>query len=170
MSMRVLFPTFLCLLLTVSATTYVQAEDRIWLTAEPSQGLPGCEDFDDLLDVPGVPAGILAAGRFGREVFAAKDCLDKDNVPLACKHWQRSLGILDKVGPPLDETRGDIVKLMEEHDCDTSAEAPAPTTNPAPETSPGAESTPDADATPDAESSPDTEVSPDADPTPETED
>ncbi len=50
----------------------------------------------------------------GREVIAAKDCIDKNNVPMACKHWRGLLAIVDKMGPPLDENRGDIEQLMQE--------------------------------------------------------
>jgi hypothetical protein len=106
------------------------ARDGVRLVAEPSSGMPTCEEFFDKWEVPGAPSGILAMAGFGREVFAAKDCIDKGNVPMACKHWQGLLVVIDKMGPPLDENRGDIVTLMDEHDCDANVPVPQPDPEP----------------------------------------
>jgi len=144
-------------LAALPATTPAPAKDRIILAGEPSKGLPTCEEFYDKWDVPGAPSGILAMAGLGREVIAAKDCIDKNNVPMACKHWQGLLAIVDKMGPPLDETRGDIEQLMQQHKC---AEAPAPASNPAP--APDSQAGPDTDSVPDHDPGSDTETSPDA--------
>ncbi len=114
----------------ISPSAY--SEERIILVGEPSPGLPTCEEFFDKWEAPGAPSGILAMAGFGREVFAAKDCIDKGNVPMACKHWQGLLVVIDKTGPPLDENRGDIVTLLDEHDCDANAPAPEPEPEPEP--------------------------------------
>jgi hypothetical protein len=37
----------------------------------------------------------------------AKDCIDKNNVPMACKHWQGLLVVIDKVGSALSQSRVD---------------------------------------------------------------
>jgi len=142
-------------LAALPAATPVHAEGRILLAGEPSKGLPTCEEFYDKWDVPGAPSGILAMAGLGREVIAAKDCVDKNNVPMACKHWQGLLDIVDKMGPPLDENRGDIEQLMREHKC---AEAPAPASSPAP--APDSQASPDTDSVPDSESDSDSETDP----------
>jgi len=129
-------------LAALPATTPVHAEGRILLATEPSPGLPTCEEFYDKWDVPGAPSGILAMAGLGREVIAAKDCIDKNNVPMACKHWQGLLAIVDKMGPPLDETRDDIEQLMREHEC---AEGTDPASNPGPDTVPDSQAGPDTD-------------------------
>jgi hypothetical protein len=62
------------------------SDERVWLVGEPSPGMPMCDEFYDKWDAPGAPPGLLAMAGYSREVFAAKDCLDKNNVPMACKH------------------------------------------------------------------------------------
>jgi len=121
------------------------AEERFWLVTEPSEGMPTCEEFFDKWEVQGAPAGLMAMSGYAREVFAAKKCVDKDDVATACRHWQGLLVVMDKVGPPLSESRGDIENLMREHKCETPAE-PGP--NPATQTGPGTQPTPDAQPTP----------------------
>ena len=74
------------------------ADGRIWLVGDPSPGMPPCEEFYDKWDAPGAPSGLLAMAGFSREVFAAKACLDKNDIPMACKHWQGLLAIVDKIG------------------------------------------------------------------------
>ena len=106
----------------------VASEDRVTLVEEPSPGLPTCEEFYEEWNAPGAPPGILAMAGLGREAIAAKDCIDKNNVPMACKHWRGLLAVVDKMGPPLDENRGDIEQLMQEHGC---ADVPAGTSDPA---------------------------------------
>ncbi len=113
----------------------VASEDRVTLVEEPSPGLPTCEEFYEEWNAPGAPPGILAMAGLGREAIAAKDCIDKNNVPMACKHWRGLLAVVDKMGPPLDENRGDIEQLMQEHGC---ADVPAGTSDPA--LDPGSES------------------------------
>jgi hypothetical protein len=133
----------------------VASEDRIVLAAEPSPGLPTCEEFYDKWDVPGAPSGILAMAGLGREVIAAKDCIDKNNVPIACKHWQGLLDIVDKMGPPLDENRGEIEQLMQEHRC---AEVPAGNSDPALDSGSESQSSSDSGSGLDSES----EISPES--------
>jgi hypothetical protein len=118
---------------TLSPVSLAHSEGRLLLVAEPTPGMPNCEEFYDKWDVPGAPAGILAMAGFAREVVAAKDCVDKDKVPMACKHWQGLLSIIDKTGPPLDERRGDIEELMRQHKCETApASQSAPDSEPTP--------------------------------------
>lgn len=107
-------------LATLSTVSLAKSEGRIWLVAEPTPGPPSCEEFFDKWDVPGAPAGILAIAGLGREVVAAKDCIDKNNVPKACEHWSKLLVVLGKVGPPIDESRGDIEELMRQHKCESA--------------------------------------------------
>ena len=126
------------------------AEGRLWLVVEPSEGVPTCQEFYDKWEVAGAPGAMMAMFGLGREVMAAKDCLDKDNVAMACKHWQGLLAVMDKMGPPLDESRGDLEKLMSEHKCEVATDAGA---NPAPETAPGSEPAADAEASPAAPAS-----------------
>jgi hypothetical protein len=95
-----------CAPLLPCSSTVSQADSggRIWLVAEPSQGMPPCEEFYDKWDAPGAPPGLLAMAGYSREIFAAKACLDKNDVPMACKHWQGLLAVIDKMGPPLSES------------------------------------------------------------------
>ena len=120
-------------LAALSTLPLAHAGGRIWLVGEPSPGLPACEEFFDKWEVPGAPPGLLAMAGFSREVFAAKACLDKSNVPMACKHWQGLLVIIDKFRLPISESRGDIEKLMREHKCEANAEP-----NSGPQSKPGA--------------------------------
>jgi hypothetical protein len=100
--------------------------------------MPACEEFYDKWEVPGAPPAMMAMFGLGREVIAAKNGLDKGDVATACKHWQGLLAVMDKIGPPLDESRGDVEALMSEHKCETAAGpadsapegAPAPTSEP----------------------------------------
>jgi hypothetical protein len=136
-----------CFLATLSSVSLAHADGRIWRVVEPSQGMPSCEEFYDKWEVPGAPPAMMAMFGLGREVIAAKSCLDKGDVATACKHWQGLLAVMDKIGPPLDESRGDVEALMTEHKCETasgpaadsaseSAPASAPTSEPAPDSEP----------------------------------
>jgi hypothetical protein len=93
-------------------------DGRIWLVGEPSEGMPPCEEFFDKWEVEGAPSPMMAMFGLGREVFAANDCVTKGDVAAACKHWQGLLAVMDKMGPPLSESRGDIEGLMQQHDCE----------------------------------------------------
>ena len=50
---------------------------------------------------------------------AAQDCVAQNKIDLACKHWQAIVVNLDKVGPPLNESRGDVVTLMQQNKCES---------------------------------------------------
>ena len=106
------------------------SEGRIWRIGEPSPGVPACDEFFDKWEVPGAPPGLLAMAGLGRELMAANDCIAKNDVPKACEHWTKLLAVMDKMGPPLDETRGDVEKLVAENKC--QAKTPPPESNPAP--------------------------------------
>ena len=54
----------------------------------------------------------------GREVAAAQDCVTQNKIDLACKHWQAIVVNLDKLGPPLNESRGDVVAMMQQNKCE----------------------------------------------------
>jgi hypothetical protein len=66
-----------------------------------------------------VVVGFVVLGSYlvGREAAAAKDCIDKGEVATACKHWQGLLVEIEKVGPPVSESRGDIKELMRQNQC-----------------------------------------------------
>src|SRR5262245_10236569 len=101
----------------VSTASPADANGRLWLVGEPSPTMPTCEEFYDKWEVPGAPSAMMAMFGLGREVFAAKSCLEKGDVATACKHWQGLLAVMDKMGAPLDESRGDVEALMAEHKC-----------------------------------------------------
>lgn len=150
---------WIVLVLSLAASTTIapaHADVRLWLVAEPLKGMPPCEEFYDKWEVPGAPPAMMAMVGLGREVFAAKACLDKGDVATACKHWQGLLAVMDKIGPPLDESRGDVEALMAEHKCETAA---ASEPGAAPTSTPGSEQTP-------AESAPASKPAPDAEATP----
>lgn len=139
------------------AAPLAHAEGRIWLVGEPSPGVPACDEFYDKWEAPGMPASTMAMFGLAREVAAANDCIDKGNVPMACKHWQGLLAVMDKMGPPLDESRGDVEKLMHEHNCEA---VPALDSKSSPKSTPSSESAP-------VKSAPATGPSPAPDPNPE---
>lgn len=85
--------------------------------AEPSAGIPGCDEFYDKWEVPGAPTGLLAMAGLGREVMAANDCIKKNNIPKACEHWSKLLKVAGKLGPPLSDSTDEIEALMTEHKC-----------------------------------------------------
>ena len=103
----------------VASLSPAQSGNRIWLVEEPSKGTPSCEEFFDKWDVPGAPAGMLVMAGIGREVAAAQDCVTQNKIDLACKHWQAIVVNLDKVGPPLNESRGDVVTLIQQNKCES---------------------------------------------------
>jgi hypothetical protein len=145
-------------LATLITPTRGHADARLWRVVEPSQDMPTCEEFYDKWEVPGAPSAMTAMFGLGRGVFAAKSCLDKGDVTTACRHWQGLLAVMDKMGPPLDESRGDLEKLMSEHQC-----AAAPASNSATEAASSSEPVPDSQANPASESSDAAAGSPDAD-------
>ena len=60
----------------------------------------------------------------GREVAAANDCIKQNNLPVACNHWQGLVAVLNKIVPPLGDTKDNVEELMREAKCQASA-APA---------------------------------------------
>jgi len=147
MPVRLLIGSISCVLVTFAVIPLAHAEDGVRLipVTEPSPGTPPCEEFYDKWEMPGVPPVILAMGGLGREALAATDCMKKNNVAMACRHWQNILAVIDRVGPPLDESRGDVVTLMAEHDCAANASAieSDDQATPAPEEEPGIDDGPD---------------------------
>ena len=122
--MQTLALSLLSVLMTISATTLSSfSQGRIVLVADPSPGKPPCEEFFDKWDVPGASTGTVAMAGLGREVMAAQDCVKQNKIPIACEHWKKLLTVVDRIGPPLNESRGDIEELMRQHSC----------TNPAPD-------------------------------------
>jgi hypothetical protein len=115
------FPYWILLGLSFAAfSTVSHAEDgaQVWLVVEPSPGMPKCDEFFDEWETPGAPAGMMAMMGFSREVFAAKDCLTKNDIPMACKHWRGLLTVMEKVGSPLNERRGDVEEQVRYHKCE----------------------------------------------------
>ena len=80
--------------------------------AKLQQGTASCEEFFDDWELRGAPASLSAIAGLGREAAAAKDCIGKGDVAAACKHWQGLLVEIEKMGPPLSESRGDIEQLI----------------------------------------------------------
>ena len=91
--------------------------------AKLRQGIASCEEFFNEWEVRGAPASISAIAALGREAAAAKDCIDKGDVATACKHWQGLLVEIEKMGPPLSESRGDIEELMRQNRCEAERNA-----------------------------------------------
>jgi chromosome segregation ATPase len=95
-----------------------EATEREKQTAKLRQGIASCEEFFNEWEVRGAPASISASAALGREAAAAKDCIDKGDVATACKHWRGLLVEIEKMGPPLSESRGDIEELMRQNRCE----------------------------------------------------
>ena len=129
----------------LSAFPPALAQERLWRVTEPSEGMPSCEEFFDKWRVQGALSGLVAMSGFAREVFAAKKCIDKGDIATACRHWHGLLVVMDKVGPPLSESRGDVENLMREHKCESAAEAG---TTSATQKVPATQPTPDVPPTP----------------------
>jgi chromosome segregation ATPase len=91
--------------------------------AKLRQGIASSEEFFNEWEVRGAPASISAIAALGREAAAAKDCIDKGDVATACKHWQGLLVEIEKMGPPLSESRGDIEELMRQNRCEAEGNA-----------------------------------------------
>jgi len=125
--MRGLGRNLVCVLVAVSAINPIFAEPRLLPVAEEDEeqqqpGSPVCEEFFGRWEVPGMPPAMLAMAGIGRELIAAQDCIEKDNVPMACQHWSKVLEVTDKLGAPFDQDRGGIEELMAEHKCEPSAQ------------------------------------------------
>ena len=86
--------------------------------AKLRQGITTCEEFFNEWEVRGAPVSISAIAAVGREAAAAKDCIDKGDVVTACKHWQGLLVEIEKMGPPVSESRSDIEELMRQNRCE----------------------------------------------------
>ncbi len=93
----------------------------------PSQGMPTCDEFSDKWEPSELPQTMLAAMAFAQEKVAAKDCVEKQDIATACRHWAGMLGIIDKA-PALEYSRGDIQELITKNDC----AAKAPESDPGP--------------------------------------
>ena len=113
----------LCMGLTLSAIALDYAEGRVVLVRD-HQAPPSCEEFFDKWEVPGARAASLNIEGLEREVAAANDCIKQNNLPVACKHWQGLVAVLNKIVPPLGDTKDDVEELMREAKCQASA-APA---------------------------------------------
>jgi hypothetical protein len=105
--------------LLVAGLPAAQSEPSLLPAADGAD--PSCETFFDKWEEPGIPASMLAMLGLGYELAAAQDCVDKKDIPTACKHWSKVLEVADKVGPPLDENRAGLEKLMQEHECETTS-------------------------------------------------
>lgn len=81
-----------------------------------------CDDFFDQWEIPGVPSAMLAMGGIGREMMAAMDCVEKNDIAKACRHWHKIVEVTDKLGPPYNQDRAGIEALMREHKCAARAE------------------------------------------------
>jgi hypothetical protein len=60
---------------------------------------------------------MLAIGGIGREMMAAIDCVEKNDIAKACRHWSKIVEVTDKLGPPYNQGRVGIENLMREHNC-----------------------------------------------------
>jgi flagellar biosynthesis GTPase FlhF len=95
----------------------LEAAEHEKQNAKLRQGITSCEEFFNGWEVRGAPASIWAIAALGREAAAAKDCIDKGEVATACKHWQGLLVEIEKMGPPVSESGGDIKELMRLNRC-----------------------------------------------------
>jgi hypothetical protein len=95
----------------------VEAAEREKQIAKLRQGIASCEEFFNEWEVRGAPASISAIAALGREAAAAKDCIDKGELASACKHWRGLLVEIEKMGPPVSESRGEIKELMRQNRC-----------------------------------------------------
>jgi hypothetical protein len=95
----------------------VEATEREKQIAKLRQGIASCEEFFNEWEARGAPASISTIAALGREAAAAKDCIDKGEITMACKHWQGLLVEIEKMGPPVSESRGEIEELMRQNQC-----------------------------------------------------
>lgn len=93
----------------------VESENEI---TKLRQGIASCEEFFDEWENGGTPASISAIAALGREAAAAKDCIRKGKISTACRHWQGLLVEIDKIGPPVSESRSEIEQLMRQNRCE----------------------------------------------------
>jgi hypothetical protein len=107
-----------CLLLGTAFLLLTDSEPRLVSTAEAADIT--CGSFFDKWEEPGIPANLLAMLGLGHELAAAQDCLAKNDVATACKHWSTVLVVTDKVELPLEENRAGLEKMMQEHECETA--------------------------------------------------
>jgi len=114
----------LCALLAAAPDVY--GEEGV-STGDQEPGAPVCDEFYDKWEVPGLPAAMLAMAGIGRELIAAQDCIEKNNAPMACRHWSKVLEVTDNLGAPFNQDRGGIEQMMREQQCDPNAE---PATDP----------------------------------------
>jgi len=94
------------------------AAEREKQIAKLRQGMASCEEFVDEWEVRGAPVSISAIAALGREAAAAKDCIDRGDVETACKHWRGLLVEIEKLGPPISQSRSDIEELMRQNRCE----------------------------------------------------
>ena len=87
------------------------------------QGTASCEEFFNEWEIRAAPVSFSVIAALGREAAAAKDCIDKGNVSTACKHWQGLLVEIEKIGPPVSESRSEIEQLMRQNRCETEGDA-----------------------------------------------
>jgi hypothetical protein len=103
--------------ITQATATPSNAEGSSLLVVDQKVGPPSCGVFFDRWEIAGVPKGMTAKVGFGRELVAAADCVEKNNVSMACEHWRRLLVVADKMGPPLSGSRGAIEGEMRRRRC-----------------------------------------------------
>ncbi len=121
---RILAASIACLLLGTVFLLLTNTERGFVSPAEAAD--IACGIFFDKWEEPGIPTELLTALGLGHELAAAQDCLAKQDVATACKHWSKVLEVADKAGPPLNENRPGLEKLMQDHECETpSAGAPS---------------------------------------------
>jgi len=92
MPQRVLMPGLVGRVIVILVILLAQAEARVLLVdgEEEELGSSTCGVFSDKWEVPGMPAAMLAMAGVGRELMAANDCIHKNEVATACKHWRLS--------------------------------------------------------------------------------
>jgi uncharacterized coiled-coil protein SlyX len=101
------------------AQAEAEASKREVQIAMLRQGVASCDEvFEAWDEVKASPPSILAIFRITREAAAAKDCLEKDDIATACKHWQGLLVEIARMGPPLSESRSEIKELMRQNRCE----------------------------------------------------
>lgn len=93
----------------------VESENEI---TKLRQGIASCEEFFHEWENGGTPPSISTIAALGREAAAAKDCIRKGKISTACRHWQGLLEVIEKLGPPVNESRIEIEHLMSQNKCE----------------------------------------------------
>jgi hypothetical protein len=86
--------------------------------AQPVTEKGKCGAFFDKWNAPGVPPHFTLMAGMGLELFAANDSVNQKKMAMACDHYRRALGAVDKMESALaDERRPKVKALMAGINC-----------------------------------------------------